>query len=311
MSSNLGKLWFVEDQTEGVSTSLRVDQVLFQGKSEFQEVDVMRTPYGLTLVLDGKIQSCELDEQIYHECLIHPAMLAVEDAKQVFIGGGGEGASAREVLRFKSVERVTMVDIDPVVLRTSKEFLKKHSAGAFESPRMNLVVGDCKAYLEQTTDKYDVIIMDLADPLPDGPCWHLYTKKWFEFLLTRLNPGGVFVTQSGPAGVVAMRDVFTPVHHTLRSVFPAVVPYSAHVLSFSDLYGFNLAYSQAPKKPFGSLTPAEYDAQLSKRLSDPEKIFFLDGLTSTAVATLNKLQRNAIAAETRLITEDTGAFLYV
>jgi spermidine synthase len=129
--------------------------------------------------LDEKIQSTESDEYIYHEALVHPSLLAHPNPKRVFIAGGGEGATAREVLRHKSVERVVMVDIDDIVCKTSKEFLPKHHRGAFDNPRYQLIIEDAKVWLQQTEEKFDVMVLDLADPVEDGPAYMLYTKEFY------------------------------------------------------------------------------------------------------------------------------------
>ena len=90
-----------------------LDEVLYDGRTDYQSVKIVRTSsFGLCLVLDGKIQSSEADEFIYHETLVHPAMLTHPDPKNVFIAGGGEGATLRDVLRHKSVQKAVMVDID-------------------------------------------------------------------------------------------------------------------------------------------------------------------------------------------------------
>merc|ERR1711988_135570 len=112
---------------------------------------------------------------VYHECLVHPAMLLhPSGAKTVYIGGGGEGSTAREVLRHRSVERCVMVDIDEDVVRFCREQLPENT-DAFNNPRLQVIIDDAKAVIENSSDKYDVIIMDLDDPLEGGPCYQLYT----------------------------------------------------------------------------------------------------------------------------------------
>ena len=127
---------------------MRVKNVMYSGKSKFQEVDLIDTgPFGKTLFLDGKVQSSEIDEWVYHELLVHPAMLLHPNPKTVFICGGGEGATAREVLRHKTVEKVVMVDIDQVVCDFCHAHLEDNKA-AFESPRLELIHDDARAQLE-------------------------------------------------------------------------------------------------------------------------------------------------------------------
>jgi hypothetical protein len=176
--------------------------------------------------------------------LVHPALLAHPAPRRVFIAGGGEGATAREVLRHPAVEAVTMVDIDAVVC----DFCERHlpaNAAAFADPRLTLVVDDAAAQLRAAPDgAYDVIVGDLADPVAGGPCFQLYTREFYEGVVAKkLAPGGIFVTQSGPAGVLSAGEVFAPIHHTLAAVFPRVEPLTAHVPSYADTWGWNVAFA--------------------------------------------------------------------
>jgi len=192
-------------------------------------------------MLDEKMQSTTSDEFIYHENLVYPALLTHENPKKVLILGGGEGATAREILRFKSVEKCVMVDIDEVVVKTSKEFLTSYHKGAWENPKLELIIGDAKEYLEKSEEKWDVIVGDLADPLPCGPCYLLYTVEFYTMLASKLAPGGIFVTQSGPCGLYSISDVCIPVYNTLSKVFKNATMYHTHCPAFFDHYSFCMA----------------------------------------------------------------------
>jgi thermospermine synthase len=244
-------LWLEEEIQEDLKWSMVVKEVLHSGKSQFQSVELISSgPFGKVLLLDGKAQSAEADEFVYHELLVHPAMLLHPNPETVFIAGGGEGATAREVLRHKSVKKVVMVDIDKVVT----DFCEQHLAAnkqAFADPRLELINDDAKAQLEQSDCKYDVIIGDLADPVYGGPCYQLYTQEFYETVVKeKLNPGGIFVTQSGPAGVLSCTEVFTSIHATLRAVFGPAVAYTQHVPSYCDEWGWNLARKSSEEVSF-------------------------------------------------------------
>lgn len=193
------------------------------------------------LLLDGKLQSAESDEGLYHEVLVHPALLHHPNPKNVFIMGGGEGSTAREVLRHKAVEKCTMVDIDQGMLvghvpqisysnsllnssasAVVVDFCKKYldvNKDAFEDSRLDIVIDDARTRVEGASEgQYDVIIGDLADPVWGNPCYQLYTKAFYEVLKTKLAPGGIFVTQSGPCGLHTHTEVFSTIHNTLRQV---------------------------------------------------------------------------------------------
>ena len=178
---NVTGRWFSEQLSEGQIAVTKLKETFYSGQSEWQVVDVYDLAvYGRTLVLDGKVQSSEEDEFVYHEALVHPSLCLHPNPKTVFIGGGGEGATAREILRHNSVEKCVMVDIDPIVCETSKVHLPKHHAGAFENSRFELLVQDAKKYLEECDQTFDVMVFDLADPLPGGPCYLLYTSEFYE-----------------------------------------------------------------------------------------------------------------------------------
>lgn len=302
-----------EDIDDGLKWSISVTKVLHSGKSDFQSVELVESgPFGKVLLLDGKAQSAESDERVYHEMLVHPALLAHPSPRRVFIAGGGEGATAREVLRHETVTECVMVDIDAVVC----EFCEAHlsaNATAFADPRLRLVVGDAGAALEAEPDgSFDVIIGDLADPVAGGPCYHLYTADFYRTVVAKkLTPGGVFVTQSGPAGVLSADQVFSCIHATLASVFPSVLPLAAHVPSYADTWGWNIAFGEdkdgdaAPSA--STLLPddvKEIDARISSRVGGATALSFLDGITLRGARSLNKIVRRALAEEEHVYTVD-------
>eukprot|EP00878_Enallax_costatus_P009116 GHUV01009530.1.p1 GENE.GHUV01009530.1~~GHUV01009530.1.p1 ORF type:complete len:323 (+),score=71.46 GHUV01009530.1:172-1140(+) len=300
------RLWLEEDLADDLKWSMLVKQVLYSGKSKYQEVDLIDVgPFGKTLFLDGKVQSSEVDEWVYHELLVHPAMVMHPNPKTVFICGGGEGATAREVLRHKSVEKVVMVDIDKVVCDFCHAHLEKNKA-AFESPKLELINDDARTQLEQYPGKFDVIIGDLADPLDGGPCYQLYTQDFYQqVVLQKLNPGGIFITQSGPAGFLSCTEVFTCINATLRSVFPKVLPYTQHMPVFCDVWGWNMALTDPSQ---ADLSPEDMDARLAERVE--EEMRFLDGHTFRGLCHINKHVRKCLQEETQLYTEDCGRFIH-
>lgn len=291
---------------DDIRWSYLINKVCYSGKSEFQEIDLVETgAFGKVLLLDGKMQSSELDEQVYHELLVHPALLHHADPRTVFICGGGEGATAREVLRHKTVEKVVMVDIDKVVCDACCEYLPKNTA-AFKDPRLTLIHDDARTQLENWPGKFDVIISDLADPLDGGPCYQLYTQEFYRNVVrNKLNAGGIFIAQCGPAGFRSCKEVFTTIHHTLASVFPSVHPYVQHMPSYCDCWGYNLALTD-PSQPL--LAAEEFDARAAARISG--ELEFVDGCTFLGLTQLNKMLRKALAEETEIYTMDNPKFIH-
>lgn len=288
--------WLEEDVEPGLRISYKMDKILGSTTSKFQTVDLVDLePFGRSLVIDGLMQSTRCDEFVYHECLVHPAMLMHPNPKNVYIGGGGEGSTAREVLRHKSVEKCVMVDIDGDVVRFCKEHLEENHA-AFADPRLELIIDDAKAVIEKGNTKYDVIIMDLDDPLEGGPCYQLYTTEFYTMLRTKMNPGGIFVTQSGQSGIKQHHLVFSPINHTLKAVFPTVVPFNQAIYSFMDEWGWNMGFTEDKPTPPASLSTEEVDRRIKERING--ELLFLDGISWHGIWALSKKHRRTLAEET-------------
>ena len=254
-------------------------------------------------MLDGKTQSTERDEHIYHETLVHPAMLCHPDPKQVFIGGGGEGGTLREVLCHNSVEMATMVDLDSEVVALCRQYLPNHHLGSFDDPRTNLIHEDARAYLQNTPDLYDVIILDLVDPLEGGTAALLYTQEFYALAKARLNSGGVLVTQSGPAGLLSFKECFTTIFNTLGTLFDHIKAVQVHVPAFQTLWGFTIVSDTA----FPEVSEDDAESELARRLS--KKLKYLDGVSYSNMHSLLKFQRDGLRTEKRINKDSDPVFM--
>lgn len=296
--------WVIETVMPDLAIMLKVDEVLYSGKTEYQRVEVVHSEvYGRSLLLDGKTQSTERDEHIYHETLVHPAMLLHPDPRRVFVGGGGEGGTLREILAHRSVEKAVMVDLDQQVVGLCREHLPQHHQGAFDDPRAEVVFDDARGFLQSTDQTFDVMIMDLVDPLEGGPAYLLYTEEYYEIARARLNPGGILVTQSGPAGFLSLHECFTPIYKTLESIFTHAVPYQVHVPSFITLWGFTLASDT----PLPDTSPADVDRGIEERIAKTLRHY--DGQSHSAMFALPRHIRDGIATETRINRDDSPVFM--
>ncbi len=212
-------------------------------RSRYQEIMVVRLRgFGKTLVLDGLIQSSEVDEYIYHEALVHPAMLLHPGPRRVLILGGGEGATLREALKHPSVKEAVMVDIDEEVIRVAKEFLPEWHQGAFEDPRSRVYAMDGFEYVRgaaERGEKFDVVIMDLTDPYGSEIAAQLYTEEAFRLVKSVLTSDGVVVVQAGNSTLFS--KAFRMVMDSVRPVFRYAVEYDVWVPSFSYMNSFILA----------------------------------------------------------------------
>ncbi len=296
--------WVIETVMPDLAIMLKVDEVLYSGHTGFQRVEVVHSEvYGRSLLLDGKTQSTERDEHIYHETLVHPAMLLHPDPRRVFIGGGGEGGTLREALSHRSVEKVVMVDLDQKVVELCREHLPQHHGGAFDDGRTELVFDDARGYLETTDQCFDVMIMDLVDPLEGGPAYLLYTEEYYEIARARLNPGGILVTQSGPAGFLSLHECFTTIYKTLESIFAHSAPYQVHIPSFITLWGFTVASDS----PLPDLSLSDVDRILEDRVA--KSLRHYDGQSHEAMFALPRHIRDGIAKETRINRDDSPVFM--
>lgn len=227
--------------TEDCGSFLEVEREILSCRTRYQEIRIVENAtFGRVLLLDGKVQSAQADEFIYHEALVHPAMLCHPGPESVYVAGGGEGATVREVLRHASVRDVVMVDIDEEVVDLCRRHLPTWHQGALDDPRVTVRHEDARAVLEREDRFYDIMILDLSEPVDDGPSHLLFTEEFYSLCRRRLNPGGVVVTQSGcPSFVYA--EFFHSVTVTMERAFRKVAPYLAFIPSFASTWGFTVA----------------------------------------------------------------------
>lgn len=188
--------WVRESLHPDYAQSLRVDEMLYDSETAHQRLKVFRNgTFGRVLTLDDVVQTTEGDNFIYHEMMAHVPIFAHGSASRVLIIGGGDGGMAREVLRHDSVSHVTMVEIDASVVEFSKTYLPMLSQGAFDDPRLELVIADGADFMRSASGGYDVIIVDSTDPI--GPGEVLFSDTFYGHAKRALAPEGILVTQNG------------------------------------------------------------------------------------------------------------------
>ncbi|KAH0691671.1 hypothetical protein MTR67_014085 [Solanum verrucosum] len=219
-------LYFNNPMWPGEAHSLKVEKVLFKGKSEFQEVLVFESAsYGKVLVLDGIVQLTEKDECAYQEMIAHLPLCSIKSPKKVLVVGGGDGGVLREISRHSSVELIDICEIDKMVIDVSKKYFPDLAIG-FEDPRVNLHVGDAVEFLKNTPEgKYDAIIVDSSDPV--GPALELVERPFFATIARALRPGGVLCNMAESMWlhthliqdmISICRETFSSVHYAWASV---------------------------------------------------------------------------------------------
>ncbi len=274
-----------------------IQQLIAYQKTAFQEMYIVETGvYGKALILDGKWQSCSGDEFLYHEPLVHPALLSHESPKTALVLGGGEGATIREILRWNTIERVVMVDIDGEVVKACQKHLPEMHQGAFDDPRLELVIGDALKYIDETREKWDIVISDLSDPIEEGPSFQLFTQEYFQQIKGIMSSDSFFVVQAGPVAIGEIK-LHARLVNTLKTVFPNVLSYNSPVPTYAVPWGFALASD----RPINTRPdPEAIDRLLAEKTKGGLKL--IDGITYLGLMQTPKYVRNAIVEHTEVYT---------
>ena len=212
--------------------------IVLNTQTPYQKIVVTKKQEDVRLYLNRVIQFSSLDEYRYHEPLVHVPMTIHENPKKVLILGGGENLASREVLKYKDIERIDVVDIDSTMFYLAKNdanFIAINENAA-KSSKVNLIAQDAFTFLHTSNEKYDIIVADLPDPTNEAIA-RLYSKQFFILAKQKLNKDGLFVTQSGE--VYFSNSVFSCINNTLQEVFNDVKPYHSYIPSFGD-WGFVL-----------------------------------------------------------------------
>ena len=219
--------WII-DRDGNIALSIRFKERLFCEKSPYQTVEVFDTyDRGRMLTIDRIIMCTEVDEASYHEMLVHVPMLTNSQISDVLVIGAGDGGTIRELVRHKEIRQITMVEIDEVVVRASKEFLPTISS-ALNHPKLKLLIDDGINFVREAADNsYDLIIIDSSDPV--GPAEGLFTKSFYQDVYRCLRPDGLVTVQSESPSF--NRKAFVELNQCLKQVFgkERVHPYLAFI----------------------------------------------------------------------------------
>lgn len=294
-------MFWIADYGDGMSCHLYgVKEILVSKRTKFQEVQIVDSyKLGKCLIIDGIIQSAIIDEYIYHEALVHPAMIMHPNPRDVAIIGGGEGATLREVLKYREVVSATMVDIDSELVQLCKEYLPEWHMGTFDDPRVDLFYMDAREFMKTCEDRFDVIIIDLSDPFAGGPSCYLYTLQFYRILFDRMRPDGTIAVQATSADVDKI-DIFASILKTMRAVFPSCLPYIAYIPSFDEMYGFVLGF-KSPQS--GKIDGEEIERRIEERLSSELK--FYDSITHSFMFSIPKDIRMKLAQRGEMIEDES------
>jgi spermidine synthase len=238
---------FAERITETADASLYADEVVLARNTRYQRIVITRWKDDLRLFLNSHLQFSSRDEYRYHEALVHPGLAAVPNARRVLVLGGGDGLAVREILRYPSVESITLVDLDPEMTKLFREhsLLRKLNSDAFSSSKVRVVNADAFPWLEEHGGQFDFVVVDFPDPTNYG-LGKLYTTAFYRLLKRHLAPGAFISVQS--TSPLFARQSFWCIHETIRSAGLNTWPYHVYVPSFGE-WGYVLAGKGDYKPP--------------------------------------------------------------
>jgi len=238
---------------------IRSARVIEKFHSQYQDVEVHESaPFGKLFRLDGHFMTSEKDEFFYHENLVHMAALAHPRPQRALIVGGGDGGSAEELLKHRSIERVALAEIDASVVDISRKHLTNVHRGSLDDARVDLKIEDGFAFVRSAHEQFDLIVLDLTDP--GGPSTPLYTVDFYRACAARLAPGGAMTLHI--ASPIAHPDRIRTGLAALREAFPVVRPYLASIPLYGGLW--MMACCAATLDP-AALTAAEIDHRIAER----------------------------------------------
>lgn len=233
------EMWFSELHTSNVKLSMRIEKQLFSGVSECQRIDVLESAeFGKFLALDGEILFSEKDEFIYDEMVTHVPMAVHPNAKKVLIIGGGDGGVAKELARYKSIEKIDVVEPDEMLVWVCKKHFPELAEGLADE-RVNVYNQDGLRFLRSKSGEYDLIINDATDPF--GYTEGLFTKEFYGSCYKALKDDGIMVYQHGSPFYDADKEECVKMHRKAYKAFPVSRVYQAHIPTCSSgywLFGF-------------------------------------------------------------------------
>ena len=287
---------------QGISVIYELDEIIVELETPYQHLIIAETPaYGRALFLDELIQSSEADECLWHEPLIHPAVLMHGNPKRVLVGGAGEGASMRELLRHACIEEIVAVDLDPAVVEACRRHLPTWHQGSFDDPRVQLRFEDvCETLARAEDGSFDIIVLDITDPIDEGPSVDLFTVKFFSEVKRVLADDGIMILQAGELDPHDMRVART-VRSTLAEVFPWGCLLKTYVPSWHALWSVRLA----GKRSFDVEPP-----WLEQRIAELEGLRMYDLAAHRALLYMPRYLSERLLEPGRVVTGDNDQRLF-
>jgi spermidine synthase len=245
--------WYIDKYLPQVRVWHRVKKKLFQKKTKFQNIQIFDLfDYGKSLVIDGIPQSSEKDEWIYHECLIHPALVSqpINKKLEILVLGAGEGAALRELLKYKNVKNITAVDVDKEAVEIFQKFFPEMHRGSFWNPKVSLVFDSALNFLKKRAKKYDLIFSDITDVsfFNLGSRGKKSQLDFYKLIYQSLKKNGIFVMHACDFNEINYENHFK-LKRLLKKVFPKVFSYRAYIPFFTDYWGFLISSANLKFNP--------------------------------------------------------------
>ena len=228
--------WLSENLHNGFRQSLLIDNLLFEGRTNFQDALIFEnSQFGRVLVLDNIIQTTERDEFCYHEMLVHVPVIAHGSVERILIIGGGDGGALREAVKHPNV-KITMIELDKKVVEICNKYIPGLSDGSFENERTEIKFMNGVTFVQETMQKFDIVIVDSTDPI--GPGLALFSYDFYKACRYCLTEQGILVTQSGVTFLQEeeIRNSFKQINRIFRdsAIYITQVPtYSGGFMAFS------------------------------------------------------------------------------
>lgn len=251
------KGWYVERFMERGGTAVKLEKKLFSKKTKFQQLDIYSSALGNLMVLDGCIMLTDQAEASYHEMLVHVPMNACKAPESVCIIGGGDGGTMREVLKYKSVKRAVMCEIDEEVVIRSREYFPGLIAWEGKDRRAQVVIGDGAAFVKEHKGEFDVVLVDSTDPV--GPASVLFSTAFYNDVKASLKKGGIVATQAESPwySLELALDAMKLLGKTFKHVnyYTSAIPmypsgFWGFAIASNDVAGFDKPLDLAAIKPF-------------------------------------------------------------
>ncbi len=277
------------------------DQIVYAKSSTYQRIVLTRNKREMRLFLNGNLQFSSADEYRYHEALVHPALSSIDNPKRVLVLGGGDGLAVRELLRYASVEKITLVDLDPEMTRLfrSQSILLKLNGNSLLNPKVKVINSDAFIWLRNNTETFDAVVVDFPDP-SGFSIGKLYSTLFYNYLKPALKENGVAVIQSTSPYVAP--NSFWCVDETLKSVGFFTKPYHNYVPSFGE-WGYIIAVRKNKESWFQHL-PSSLRYLNATTLQ--QMFVFPDDMKAKIKLQPNKLNNQALV---HYFEEEWGKFL--